>query len=60
MPRLFKNCGHLSKATACNLLYFPRLILSINLTKKVLWPAVEYKRVGIKNFQFLSTLIKLD
>ena len=34
MSGFFKNCGHLFKVAACNLLSFPILIFSDGLTKK--------------------------
>ena len=57
MLRFFKNCGHLSKATACYLVSFPILTTCINLTEeKCFGQRLSVTRVGIKNFQFQSIL----
>ena len=57
MSRFFKNCGHLSKANACNLLSFPILTICFDLTeKKRFGQRLSAIKVSIKIFQFYSTL----
>ena len=58
MSRFFKNCGHLSKPTADNLLPFPIFIKYFNFTEKCALVSVECNQFkNKKNFIFNLLLI---